>query len=347
MIDSAIYFRENIWKKDEYHYEAAYGFIPNIHAYLHSDETVRPCMIVVPGGGYCMVVGSEGEIVARDFYEMGMNVFVLTYTTDITMSVPLRKQPMNDLSRAIRYIRANSGRFHVDGNRLAISGFSAGGHVCASVATHYPELSDPDSELNAISNRPDAVIVGYPVITAGAFTHQYSIQALLGYTPSEEELTYYSCEKQVHSAMPPCFIWQTVEDNLVPVENSMMFAESCRKAGVPYAYYAFPRGPHGLSVPFQKMAELGTGENYTMEQVDNAVEAVRARQGIRVSEQRRTELMIQFFGNPEGVKQETKEEHHFSTGDIPSFDDVAMWQDLAKVWLRYQGILPADANPKD
>lgn len=339
MIEVAEFFRENIWKDGEYTYAAAYGFTPNIHAYLHKDSELRPCMIVVPGGGYCMVVGSEGEIVARDFFEMGMNVFVLTYTTDITMSVPLKKQPMSDISRAIRYVRANSERFHIDAGKLAISGFSAGGHVCASIATHYQDIEDPDAKLNAISNRPDTVIVGYPVITSGEFTHIYSIQALLGYEPTKEELDYYSCEKQVHPEMPPCFIWQTVEDNLVPVENSMMFAESCRKAGVPYAYYAFPRGPHGLSVPFQKMGQIGLGEPYTMEQVNNAVQAVKEHKGINVSDKRRTELMMQFFGNPEGEKKEEEAPKRPPMMDIPSFDDVAMWQSLAKVWLKYLNIL--------
>ncbi len=339
MIETAEFFRENIWKDGEYSYEAAYGFVPNIHAYLHRDDRKRPCMIVVPGGGYCMVVGCEGEIVARDFFDMDMNVFVLTYTTDITMSVPLKAQPMSDLSRAIRYIRSNGERFRIDGNKLGICGFSAGGHVCASEATHYRDIEDPDAALAAVSNRPDTVLVGYPVITAGEFTHKYSIQALLGYEPTEEELRYYSCEKQVSSDTPPCFIWQTVEDNLVPVENSMMFAESCRKAGIPYAYYAFPRGPHGLSAPFRKMAEIGTGEPYTMEQVQNAVQAVKEHRGIRVSEKRRTELMIQFFGNPEGEKKEPEEKPHMAPETFPSFDDVAMWPVLAKEWLKGLSIL--------
>ena len=111
-------FEENIWKEDEYTYRASYGFIPNIHAYLHDDDTNRDCMIVVPGGGYCMCVPPEAEIVAKVFYEQGMNSFVLTYTTDITMSVPLKKQPMEDISRTVRFIRARENDYHIAGKNI-------------------------------------------------------------------------------------------------------------------------------------------------------------------------------------------------------------------------------------
>ena len=84
-------FCEKIWEPGEYNYQAAYGFEPNIHALIHEDG-IRDCMLVVPGGGYCMCVPPEAEIVAKEFYDRGMNAFVLTYTTDITMSVPLKNQ---------------------------------------------------------------------------------------------------------------------------------------------------------------------------------------------------------------------------------------------------------------
>ena len=87
-------FEEKIWNEGEYTYKAAYGFVPNIHAYLHDDDEKRDCMIVLPGGGYCMCVPPEANIPAMEFFSRGMNVFVLTYTTDITFSVPLKKQPL-------------------------------------------------------------------------------------------------------------------------------------------------------------------------------------------------------------------------------------------------------------
>ena len=194
-------FKENIWQENEYTYKAAYGFIPNIHAYLHEDSEQRDCLIVLPGGGYCMCVPHEGELVAKEFYERGMNVFVLTYTTDITFSIPLKKQPLNDVSRAVRFIRKRAGEYNIEGKKLFICGFSAGAHVCGSLATHYDEVED--AAYSGISNRPDGVILSYPVITTGDYTHGSSVEALLGKNPEEAELEYFSLEKQVKDNTPP------------------------------------------------------------------------------------------------------------------------------------------------
>ena len=140
-------FRADIWEENEYDYSAAYGFTPNIHAYLH-DETDedRDAMIVLPGGGYCMCVPPEGKVPAMEFYNQGMNVFVLTYTTDITMSVPLKKQPLNDVSRAVRFVRKHAEEYKIKGKKMIIVGFSAGAHVCGSLATHFDDVSDINPE---------------------------------------------------------------------------------------------------------------------------------------------------------------------------------------------------------
>ena len=227
-------FRQDLWKADEYTYKAAYGFMPNIHAFLHEEDNEnRKCMLVVPGGGYCMLTPHEGELPAMQYYKMGLNVFVLTYTNDITMCVPLKRQPMEDLSRAIRLIRKNAADYHILPDKLFICGFSAGGHVCACVSTHFADIADPDKDLAGISNRPDGTILCYPVITTGEYTHIYSIQALLGKNPSKEELDYFSLEKQVTADTPPCFLWQTLEDSLVPVENTYLFAKALKEKGIP------------------------------------------------------------------------------------------------------------------
>lgn len=357
------FFREDIWQDGEYTYEAAYGFVPNLHFYIHEDDgeaaeqqaggcvgqdskevqasgcvgqdakdapagaanstASRPFMLVVPGGGYCMVVPPEGEVVAKEFYDRGMNCAVLTYTTDITFAVPLLKQPLNDISRAVRYIRKNTSRLGADPEKLLVCGFSAGGHLCGTLGVHHEDVTDPDAELQKFSNRPDGMILSYPVITSGEFTHEYSIIALCGNDADKTEREYFSLEKHVTENTPPAFIWQTVEDDLVPVENSMLFAEACRKAGAPYAYYAFPHGWHGLSVCNEAFCRGEFGGEYTMEQLQRAVEAVREGRGVRVSEQRVKEMNEQF--SQDAPKPE---------GRPPEFEDVPRWPDLAEAWMK-------------
>lgn len=328
-------FTEKIWAEGEYTYAAAYGFVPKITAYLHDDDTIRPCLIVVPGGGYCMVVDVEADPVAREFYERGMNVFVLTYTTDITFSVPLMNQPMKDLSRAIRIVRKRAAEFNIDPSKVSIAGGSAGGHVCASVATHFMDVGDENPDYKDISNRPDGVILSYPVITSGEFTHIYSINALIGEPHDPNLLEYFSLEKQVTADTPPCFIWQTVEDDLVPVENSQMFAAALRAKGIPYAYFAFPHGRHGLSVCNDQCRRGDFGEKYTFEQLDNVINALKNDALIGVPEQRVNELKEQFFNTPEPPAKDD------NGGEDPFFKhpDVAMWPELCEKWLRSMNLL--------
>lgn len=317
-----------IWEDGEYTYEASYGFRPNLRAFIHPDDEPRDCMLVVPGGGYCMCTPHEGEVVALEFYGRGMNTFVLTYTTDITMSVPLGKQPMHDLSRAIRFIRKNADAYHVRPDRLTVCGFSAGGHLCACIATHFDEEPESNAVYASFTDRPDAVILGYPVITAGKYTHIYSIQALAGKNPSESEIAYFSAEKNVKDNTPPCFIWQTLEDSLVPVENSYLMAQALREKKIRYAQYVFPDGDHGLSLARKDMFLRDNGGGYVMEQLDRTLEHVKNHTEINVSEERHEELMNQFFAPKNG------------DGDMkpmappPDFSgDAGLWPQMAAVWL--------------
>ncbi len=324
MNNERIELRDVIWEEGEYDYEASYGFTPNIYAYLHDDDKNRDCMLVVPGGGYCMCVPHEGELVADEFFGRGMNAFVLSYTTDITISVPLKRQPLFDIARAVRYIRKNAERYKVKDKKIIICGFSAGGHVCGSLAVHYDDVKDSNPDYSTYSDRPDGVILSYPVITTGEYTHADSVRALLGNEPSEDELNYFSLEKHVTKDTPPCFIWQTQTDDLVPVENSYLFAKQLRKNKVMFAQYTFPRGFHGLSVANDAFFAGWSGGEYTMEQTMKAAEAVRDGKGVRVSDARREELIDQFFGEHEAPAFEP---------DISLKDDVGLWTDLAYAWI--------------
>jgi GH35 family endo-1,4-beta-xylanase/dienelactone hydrolase len=320
-------FRENIWEEGEYNYAASYGFTPNVFAYLHNDDEKRDCLLVVPGGGYCMCCSHEGELPAMEFFDKGMNVFVLSYTTDITMSVPLKKQPLNDISRAVRYIRKNADKCNIDGKKLFIMGFSAGAHVCGSLAVHFDDVDDLSSEYNAVSNRPDGVILSYPVITTGEYTHQGSVDALLGKEPTAEELDYFSLEKHVTKDTPPCFLWQTQEDDLVPVENSYLFAMALRRNKVPFAHYVFPAGFHGLTVATDRFFRGWSGGDYTMEQTMRAAFSVKEGKGVNVSDKRREELIEQFFSGNEMIPNGI---------DFSLREDVGKWTDLAFAWIKRQ-----------
>lgn len=316
--------RIDIWDEGEYGYRASYGFRPNIRTYVHEDEEKRDCMLVIPGGGYCVVTPHEGELVAKKFYDLGFNTFVLTYTTDITMSVPLKKQPMKDAARAVRVIR---DKFAKD-CKLVVAGFSAGGHVVGSLITHFAEIED--KKYSDISCRPDAAIFGYPVITTGEYTHHWSVVALLGNVATDEELEYFSVEKNISSDTPPCFIWQTLGDSLVPVENSYLFAEALRKAKVNYAQYVFPFGDHGLSIASPDQFFWKGGE-YSMEQLHMVLEHVKDNTLVNVPERRRNELVEQFLS--EKTQEPPKPEGGFKLPESNPFADINMWPELAFIWM--------------
>ena len=139
--------RINIWGDGEYRYPAAFGFQPNLRTYLHGDSAARPCVLVIPGGGYRMVAPSEGEIVAKWFYDHGYQVFVGTYTTDYLGMEPLRTQPLKDISRMVRLIRSRADEFGIGQGKVILCGFSAGAHLCGSLCVHWEDAGDPAYEL--------------------------------------------------------------------------------------------------------------------------------------------------------------------------------------------------------
>lgn len=313
-----IYF--DLWGSGEYDYPLAFGFTPNVHGYIHEENAmIRPCMLVVPGGGYFMVSPAEAEIVALKFYEKGYNAFVCTYTTNPLESVPLKTQPMKDLSRAIRCIRKHSAEFEIDPAQVVVCGFSAGGHLCASVCVHFDDVPDSNPAFSAISNRPDAAILAYPVITSGDKRHQDSFRLLLGADAPQAEMDYMSLENHVTAETPPCFLWHTVTDETVPVENSLLFAEACRKNGVPYALHIFSDGHHGLSLSSREWADGKVGEAYTYAQIAKTVEKIQSGE-ISVSSEVRDHL-IEVLSNT-------------SPKNTP-YREVEVWPELACQWLNH------------
>lgn len=307
-----------IWKPEEYSYEHAFGFVPNITSYLHEDEEKRPCILVVPGGGYCVVAPSEGELVALKFYEKGYQAFVLTYTINFLQMVPLKLQPLQDISRAVRYIRKHADDFAVAEEELTVCGFSAGGHLCGSLCVHYEDIQDPSGEYDGISNRPDSAILNYPVITSGEKAHRGSFIALLGEDAALEELEYMSLEKQVTGQTPPCFLWATATDETVPVENSEMYIRACRKKGVPCAFHMFSSGRHGLSLADDDWANGVHMSPYTEEQLVRVMRKVQSG-----------EITV-----PERIRKEWEEERQKEGKARVPEPEAAVWPELADAFLK-------------
>jgi len=222
--------------------------IPTITAYVPASTDTnanRPAMIICPGGAYVKLAPHEGNDYALWLNQQGIVCFVLKYR----LGVNGYRHPamLQDGARAVRWVRAHAEEFHVDAHRVGLMGSSAGGHVTAMVITHFdagdPRAADP---VDRQSSRPDLAILCYPVMTmTEPFAHKTSKANLVGTNASPELVRETSPELQVKTNTPPCFIWQTFEDKTVAVENSLMFAEALRKAGVPFDLHIYEKGRHG------------------------------------------------------------------------------------------------------
>ena len=212
-------------------------------AYLPArlDDQTRPAVIICPGGGYRMVSPREGEPIALKFVTQGMAAFVLDYAV-----APVRfPHALLQLAEAVKLVRAHTAEWGLTPQRMIVAGFSAGGHLAASLACMAAEPVLTDAGYQPEVSRPDGLLLGYPVITGGQFAHRDSFDKLLGQGADAE---VQSLENRVTAALPPTFIWTTADDNAVPAANTLMFATALQAAGVPYELHIFPHGHHGLSL---------------------------------------------------------------------------------------------------
>lgn len=205
----------------------------------------RPTIIICPGGAYSFASDREAEPVALRFVAKGYNAFVLRYSV-----APHRyPQQLLELSATVAYVRRNAEAFHVDEEKIAVCGFSAGGHLAGSLGVLWQEPFIAQTlGINAGENRPDRVILGYPVITGGEFAHRGSFDNLLGQEASQEARDQLSLEQLVSPSTPPTFIWHTFEDTAVPVNNSLIFAEALKAYEIPFELHIYTKGGHGLSL---------------------------------------------------------------------------------------------------
>ena len=208
----------------------------------------RASVLICPGGGYSGVSDRENEPIALAFLALGYNAFVLRYST---ADINNEKYPTQLLesSAAIAYIRRNSEKYHVKTDSVSICGFSAGGHLAAMLGTLWNEnIVTERLGIDFGENRPNGMILAYPVITGGEFAHRGSFLNLLGENPDKELFFKCSLENSVGEHTPPAFIWHTLTDDAVPVENSFLFASAMKKANIPFELHIYPDGPHGLSL---------------------------------------------------------------------------------------------------
>lgn len=222
--------------------------IPTLTLYKPAADKANGAAIVVcPGGGYGGLADHEGKPIAEWLNTLGVTSFVLKYRLGPRYHHPVE---LSDAQRAIRYVRSHVADWKLDTHRIGIIGFSAGGHLASTAATHFDDgdAKSPDP-IDHVSSRPDAAILVYPVITlTDPFTHTGSRQNLLGEKPDPELVNLLSNERQITGKTPPIFLVHTYDDGVVPVENSLLFALACRAARVPFELHVYEHGPHGFGL---------------------------------------------------------------------------------------------------
>lgn len=222
---------------------------PSLTIYLPDPaKAVGAGVVICPGGGYVnLAMDHEGKQVAEWLNTQGMAAFVLKYRLGPRYHHPIELQ---DAQRAIRIVRSDAARFGVKPDRIGIWGFSAGGHLASTAATHF-DSGDAGSidPIDKVGSRPDFAILGYPVLSMHEpYVHAFSRKMLLGDNPDPKLVDLLSNELQVTAQTPPTFLFHTNDDNGVPPENSVLFYLALRKAHVPAEMHIFEHGAHGVGL---------------------------------------------------------------------------------------------------
>jgi acetyl esterase/lipase len=234
-----------IWGENATPEHSSNDFTPTLDLYPVDTDTPVGAVLIFPGGGYGHRAPHEGETIAREFNKKGIHAFVAQYR----VSPNRHPAPLNDAIRSIRIVRSKAAELKIKPDKIAVCGFSAGGHLAGSLGVHY-ESGNPNAQepLERLDSRPDALILCYAVNSSGEFANQGSFNNLLGENAPEDMLEKMSLEKQVDENTPPTFLWHTAEDSAVPVENSLFFAKSLSKHNIPFELHVYEKGRHGLGL---------------------------------------------------------------------------------------------------
>lgn len=207
----------------------------------------RDAILVIPGGGYsCVCSDREGEPIALAFLARGVNAFVLHYSIGEKAVFP---QPLIDASLAMKYIKEHAEEFHINPDRVFCTGFSAGGHLAASLGTFWNLPALKDAGIAEGENKPAGMILCYAVLIAGEGAHKGSFYRILGTDkPTEEELALWSIEKHIDENTVPAFFMHTSNDPVVPVRNALDTASAMAAKGMQFELHIYPDGPHGVAL---------------------------------------------------------------------------------------------------
>ncbi len=219
--------------------------VPHLEIYLPNKKgATGQAVIICPGGGYSILAYDwEGTDIAKLFNAHGIAAFVLKYRLPDSLSSSSPNQvPLIDAKQAMNIVRSRAGEWNISPNKIGIMGFSAGGHLAATLSTHFEQ-----------STRPDFSILIYPVISMDkSIAHMGSRTNLIGAQPTDELIKLYSNELQITPQTPPTFILHATDDKAVPVENSLTYYEALKKNGVPAEMHIFPSGGHGFALALGK-----------------------------------------------------------------------------------------------
>jgi acetyl esterase/lipase len=216
-----------------------------------NDNTKRPCVIICPGGGYSILAaGHEGTDVAKYFNSIGVNAIVLKYRIpNDANQIDKTIAPLQDAQQAMLLARTNADSWGIDKNKIGIMGFSAGGHLASSLATHYNDVKIENP--TKVSLRPDFQILIYPVISFGPEGHEGSRINLIGNANDEKTkkaIDYFSSEKQITKEAPPAFLVHSKDDDVVPVRNAIHYYDNLIAHKVPAELYLYEKGAHGYGM---------------------------------------------------------------------------------------------------
>lgn len=232
----------------------------------YSKGRKRPAIVVIPGGGYGMLSEREAEPIALQFIAEDMAAFIVQYSVSEDAAFP---RCLFEALTAIKTIRENADDWNIDTDKIAVIGFSAGGHLAASVGAFWNHDFVKEALGSNEMVKPNAAILSYPVITSGPMAHRGSFNNLVGKDADQEILDLVSIEKQVTANYPPTFLWHTATDEVVPVKNSIMMADALDNAKVPFELHIFPTGVHGLALCDERTTGKDQNGNYKTKYMEN------------------------------------------------------------------------------